>query len=148
MCDEVKGTTWDFDGRQLDYKSRLAVCFAQGFRGGDRVITAASVMTAESQGYTRAWHHNMSDDCTTTLSTDRGLFQINDVAHPTLTEEEMFDPKTNVHAAHKIYESRGDTFTAWAAYNSGAYLKYYPLFAAVWALGTWRKRIPRWTNDS
>lgn len=146
MCDEVKGVTWDFDGRQLDYKSRLAVCYAQGFGGqGVRVITAAAVLTAESQGYTEAWHHNLDDDCMTLLSTDRGLFQINDKAHPELTVEEMFDPRTNVRAAWKIYRSRSDSFSAWAAYNSGAYLKYYPLLAAVWALGTWRKRIDRWS---
>lgn len=145
MCEEIKGVTWDFDGRQLDYKSRLAVCYAQGFGGkGTRVITAAAVMTAESQGYTRAWHHNLGLDCETVVSIDRGLFQINDLAHPELTEEEMYDPRKNVHAAWKIYRSRGNSFSAWAAYNSGAYMKYYPIIAAVWALGTWRKRISRW----
>jgi urease accessory protein UreH len=154
---EVKGVTWDFDGNQIDRKNALALCYAQGFNHVHQCITAASVMTAESQRYAKAWHHNHEHDSDGNnvvrndtgeiiiLSTDRGLFQINDVAQPNVSEEEAFDAKINVDAAHKIYRTRGDKFTAWAAYNSGAYLKYVPEFTVVWLRGSWRKRIEAWS---
>ena len=142
-CVEVKGQTWDFAGKQLDIKNALALCSIHGWHRRE-LVTAVAVMTAESQRYTKAWHINMADDCITPLSTDRGLFQINDKAHPTYTEEELFTPCTNVEAAKKIYVGRARSFNAWAAYNSGAYLKYVDAIQKEWDKPGWKLRIPKW----
>jgi hypothetical protein len=138
---------WGLEGRQFDRKTALAQCYARGFTGAQRVITAACVMSAESLRYEKAWHENVNEETGEVLSCDRGLFQINDKAHPGLDPEEMFDARTNLDAAFAIYKGRGNQFTAWMAYNSGAYLRFWPEFAAVWALQTWRRRIPRWQAD-
>lgn len=155
---EIKGVTWDFGGWRLDRKNALAACYARGFTRRERVVTAACVMTAESQRYTKAWHHNHEHNPDGSnvydnefgepviLSTDRGLFQINNKAHPTLDEEEMYRAKWNIDMAFEIYKRRGNTFEAWAAFNSGAYLKYWPEFTVVWLRGTWRDHIAKWED--
>lgn len=143
MCDEIKGVTWDFEGHQLDIKNALALCSVHGWHR-EELIDAVAVMTAESQRYTRAWHHNLKDDCETVASIDRGLFQLNDVAQPGHTEDEYFDACANVHIAHKIFRVRGDQFTAWAAYNSGAYLRFRDAVEKEWSKPGWKLRIPKW----
>lgn len=157
---EIKGVTWDFGGWRLDRKNALAACYARGFTGHQRVVTAACVMTAESQRYTKAWHHNhehlpgtnehvISNETgqPVVLSTDRGLFQINDRAHPDLEVEDMYRAKWNVDMAFEVYLRRGRSFGAWAAYNSGNYLRYWPEFELVHLRGIWRERIPFWEDE-
>ena len=153
---EVKGQTWDFAGNRLSRKNALALCYSKGWRRATKLITAVAVMEAESQRYAGAYHHNhehtpdgahVIDNETGqpfVLSTDRGLFQVNDKAHPRPFPEELFDPEVNAEVAYDIYRSRDKDFTAWAAYNSGAYLRYVPLVTASWALGRWRERVPYW----
>ena len=137
--------TWGFAGKHYDRKSALALCYARGFHGSKRLITAVAVMTAESQRWDGAWHENMADDGVTVLSTDRGLFQINDMAHPQWAVEDMFDPRLNTDMAFRLSQG-GDDFTPWAAYNSGNYLKYVPEITATWVLGRWRSRVARWLD--
>ena len=156
---EIKGTTWDFRGNQIGPKSALALCYVSGWRGKDRLITAASVMTAESQRYVRAWHLNHEHDLEGNnvyrndtgepifFSADHGLFQIN---RPELEpfDDELFNPKTNAKLAFALFEQRH--FQPWAAYNSGAYLKFVPEFEKKYSIergnfvGTWRLLIPKW----
>jgi hypothetical protein len=57
-------------------------------------------------------------------STDYGLAQINDRATPGYTKEQLMDCKTNLDIAYMKYAGRGKRFTAWSAYNSGAYKKH------------------------
>jgi len=150
---EIKGVTWDFDGNQLSIKSALALGYVAGWRGVS-LVDAVSVMTAESQRYARAWHHNHehNDDGSNVvrndtgeiivLSTDRGLFQINDKAQG--VEDEAFDAKVNARLAYGIYHARGNQFTAWAAYNSGAYLRYRDEVEKVWERKAWLLMVPKW----
>ena len=136
-----KGDTWDFDGYQLTYGWALALCYHVGFRGGNRLRTAVAVMTAESQRWTRAWHHNRNDKGEI-VSTDRGLYQINDKAHPQFPEEWMWDPIRNAGFAYRL-SAGGNDFRPWAAYNSGAYLRFMPIVFGHWLVGRWRFKLDR-----
>jgi hypothetical protein len=57
-------------------------------------------------------------------SVDYGLAQINDRATPGYTAAQLMDCKTNLDIAFMKYAGRGNRFTAWSAYNSGAYKKH------------------------
>ncbi len=123
-------------GEQLTYKQALALCWVVGYRK-EALTTAVAVMCAESGRYVGAYHVN--DDG----STDRGLFQINDRFHTSLSDEEAYQAKPN--AAYAFDLSKGGlNWSPWAAYNSGAHLKFVPIVAAVRALGTWRTRISKY----
>lgn len=54
---------------------------------------------------------------------DWGVWQINDVHHP--TADEKTDVIANARAAWKI-SSHGKSFTPWTTYNSGAYKRFLP----------------------
>lgn len=76
-------------------------------------------------------------------SHDRGLFQINDRAHPDLSDEDALLPIPNASYAQKL-SNGGRTWTPWAAYTSGRYLVNVAITAATLAaekLGLWKKSI-------
>lgn len=50
---------------------------------------------------------------------DRGLWQLNSRYHPFIT-----DCLENTKRAYEIYKSRGNSFSAWSAFNNGSYKKY------------------------
>ena len=127
---------WGLAGRKLSIGWALALCQYVGFRGKN-LTTAVAVMTAESGRYTEAWHENVPG--TTQMSTDRGLFQINDKWHVDL--EDPFDPISN--ASYAFWMSSGQYFNAWMAYVNGAHVKYMPLVFAVRVLGLWRRKVRR-----
>lgn len=124
-------------GHQLSIGNALALCYAKGFTGGQRLITAVAVMSAESARYTKAYYVN------TDGSTDRGLFQINDRAHPALSDEEAYDARMNVRYAHKLYSEQ--SWRPWMAYTSGRYLLFVPKVTAIWLLGAWRGKVGKWS---
>jgi hypothetical protein len=115
-------------GKQLNYGMALALCHHVGFRKG-ALNTAVALMTAESGRYVEAWHDNL-DDQGNVLSTDRGLFQINNHWHGDLLDADAYCAIPNAAYAFGMSD-QGEDFTAWAAYNSGAYLKYLPLVLAT-----------------
>lgn len=131
-------------GTQLNYGMALAACWIAGWRRRDLTI-AVAVMTAESGRYVGAWHDNL-DDAGSITSTDRGLFQINDRWHSDLSDADAYCAIPNIRYAFEMSGGR-DTqanahdFTAWAAFNSGAYLKYVPLVLAVRALPMWHNKL-------
>lgn len=57
-------------------------------------------------------------------SNDKGLMQINSihVASGLIGDAERLDPVKNIRAAYSIYLGSG--WSAWSAYNNGAYLKH------------------------
>ena len=130
--------TWGLAGRKLSIGWALALCYKVGFRGRD-LTTAVALMTAESGRYTEAWHENVPG--TTQMSTDRGLFQINDKWHVDLSEADAFNAVANARYAYKM--SQGQWFTPWAAFNNGAHVKYVPAVWAVRALGRWKRKVHR-----
>ena len=122
-------------GRKLAISGALAACRAAGWYGQD-LVTAVAVMTAESARYVKAWHLN--DDG----STDRGLFQINDHAHPDLSDADAYKAAPNVKYAHRLSIHQG--FRPWAAYDSGAYAQYVDEVETTYEDGTWRLKLPIW----
>lgn len=124
-------------GRQVSIGLALALCYKVGFRKADLTI-AVALMTAESGRYTAAWHDNVDSEGVV-VSTDRGLFQVNSYWHRDLSDAEAYCAIPN--AAYAFDMSGGKNFGAWAAFTSGAYLKYVPAVMAIKALQIWRNKI-------
>jgi hypothetical protein len=137
---------WSFgDQPQLSLKWALALGYWAGFRG-KRLVSAVTLMWAESGRHPGAWNENLDDDGNVS-STDRGLFQINDRFHPTLKGDNTtrtgpaYEVMPNAMYASDL-SNRGEVFGAWAAYGGTRYLAFYPIVAAVWALRRWESRVP------
>ena len=88
----------------------------------------AAIGLAESSGNPRAHNPNAS-----TGDNSYGLMQINMLgamgperraAFGIRSNEELFDPLTNMKAAKKIFDSQG--LGAWSVYKSGAYKQFLP----------------------
>lgn len=98
----------------MTYGADQLVALAQAAGSGGDPATAAAIALAESSGDPAAVGRNQDG------SRDRGLWQINDRAHPDVSDTCAFDPSCNARAAYAI--SNGWTsFGPWAAYNNGAY---------------------------
>lgn len=54
---------------------------------------------------------------------DIGCTQINHKAHPQYAVADLLDCNKNIRIAYEIYHHQGN-FSAWSAYNNGAYKKY------------------------
>lgn len=131
-------------GKQLTFGWALALCYDVGWTRKDNLITAVAVMCAESARYPDSWHENyigVPPDELQLVSTDWGLFQINDKAHPEIEVPEILNPIQNAQKAYEIFRGRGKKFTAWAAYNSGAYEKFLPDVRDAWEVGRWRNKV-------
>jgi hypothetical protein len=102
---------------QLNRKQALAVCHYVGFRA-KHLVTAVAVMGAESGRQYDVVGTNPDG------SHDRGLFQINDRAHPDLSDHDALLPIPNARYAHKM-SNGGKNWAPWAAYNSGRYLETF-----------------------
>lgn len=123
------------EGIQLSYKHALALCSVVGFKGRE-LTTVVALMCAESGRYTEAWHENENG------SVDRGLFQLNTI-HAEVSDAEAYNPKYNAMYAYALSQ-RGQDFSPWAAYNSGAHRKFIPVVWAVRVTGLWRTRKGYW----
>lgn len=114
----------------------LALKFAWTPTDATRPATAAAIALAESGGKTNARCYNYRDAtgvvrCSPTprpdaTSVDRGLWQINNVWHPEVSDTQADDPLAATSAAFRI--SAGfQHFTAWSTYTNGAYKRYLAL---------------------
>jgi len=99
-------------GQHLNVQSLWEII---GQAGGN--VTALAIVLAESGGNTHATHKN-SDG-----SIDRGLFQINDRAHPDVSDACAFSPPCAASAAKKI-SNNWTNFHPWSTYNNGAYQRF------------------------
>lgn len=91
------------------------LCWSAGWKNADELLIAVSVALAESNGRPAARHVNANG------STDRGLWQINDKAHPEVSDAAAFDPVRASAWARQIFTVRSNSFRPWAAFNNGAY---------------------------
>jgi Lysozyme like domain len=105
----------DEKGRHLPAREIAALCYRVGWRDADLLLIAVSVCIAEGNGYEHATHINADG------SIDRGLWQINDKAHPTVGDEAAYNASRATLIAHGVYMARGRTFNAWSAYQNGSY---------------------------
>src|SRR3982751_2288490 len=124
-------------GDQLTLKEALALCHVVGFRK-DKLVIAVAVMSAESGRYTDAWHDNL-DTSGNVVSTDRGLFQVNSIHDAQISPKEVFDPVANATYAFKL-SKRGEDFSPWMAYNSGAHEKFMEGIQIVKDESAWQSR--------
>lgn len=79
--------------------------------------TAIAIIQAESGGNSAARNVN------TDGSIDRGLWQINNKAHPEVSDACAFNPECSTLAALRI-SNQGKNFTPWTTFVSGAYQKF------------------------
>ncbi len=129
-------------GEQLTYGWALALCYHVGWRGGDMRL-AVAVMCAESARYIEAYHENRYDQVEEPISTDWGLFQINDKAHPDFELPEMYrNAIANAKYARKLYRAAGNRFTPWAAYNSGNFQRFTVEVDRQFDTFRWEKKVP------
>lgn len=94
-----------------------------GFRGESLVI-AVAIAGAESRFITDARRVNR-DDSGNVLSTDRGLWQINDFYWRDVTTACADDPDCAARAAFRISEG-GTSWSLWVAYTDGSYANFMP----------------------
>lgn len=80
---------------------------------GSALATSVAVALAESGGRTDATNVNRNG------SVDRGLWQLNDGAHPWVKSINWQDPAANAAGAYRIYREAGGSFRPWVAYTSG-----------------------------
>jgi len=90
------------------------LALAQGAGSGGDPVTATAVALAESGGNPAALGQNPDG------SRDRGLWQVNDRAHPDVADACAFDPSCNAQAAYAISGGWQD-FTPWTTFQTGAY---------------------------
>lgn len=100
------------------------LAYRAGFRGSDLVV-AVAVAKAESGFDTRAHNTNAR-----TGDNSYSLWQINMLGHlaaPRLvrfgikSNDELFTPSVNAHAAFCLYSDRGKRFGDWSTYNHGSH---------------------------
>ena len=77
---------------------------------------AVAIAIAESGGDCKATHNNGG-------SIDRGLWQINDVWHPEVSDDCAYDCACNAKSAVAI-SNGGSDWSPWSTYKSGAYKQY------------------------
>src|SRR4051812_12932308 len=88
----------------------LTACWAAGWRDADKLMRAAAVVGLESNFYERRTHVN--DDG----SIDRGIWQINDRAHPGCPDAIAFDYEAATLWVYRgIYVPQGYDFGAWSS---------------------------------
>jgi len=109
----------------LNIQGLQSLAEGAGFKGED-ARTMAAIAMAESSGNPKAHNPNAS-----TGDNSYGLFQINMLGgmgperrnqFGIESNEQLFNPSTNVKAAKQVYDSQG--FGAWSVYKSGAYKDY------------------------
>jgi len=104
----------------------LALLLRQaGFPFGTAMQTGVAVVAAESGRDPAAVNTNPDG------SRDRGLWQINDRAHPEVSDECAFDPACSTKEALRI-SNQGADYSPWTAFQNGSYRQH--LEAAAVAL--------------
>lgn len=108
----------------------LAIAYEAGFRGLG-LVYAVAIAIRESGLRRDARCFNYRDPATGRVkcspvwkpgvtSVDRGWWQINSVAHPTVSDAEADDPRAAARHAYRI-SSGGTNFRAWVAFTTGAF---------------------------
>ena len=85
----------------------------------DQLATAVAIAMAESGLNPNATNVN------TDGSVDRGLWQINNAAHPDVSDSSAFNPATAAQDMLNI-SNGGTNWSPWVTYQTGAYLNYLP----------------------
>jgi hypothetical protein len=106
----------ELKGRQVNPRELAHWCYKAGWKDTHNLMTAVCICLAESQGFEKATNENRTDDGRV-LSVDRGVFQINNKAHPWCSDAQAFDAEGCCRAGYRVWKNRGGSFNAWAAYS-------------------------------
>jgi hypothetical protein len=146
--EELRGITWGLDGAELAPWQAAQRLYKAGFIVAKELAIFWSVIEAESGGYLKAWHHNVTrnadgsifktaDGLMEVRSTDLGLIQKNVVHSPRVqlsvsgTESQAFvndlfaaNPELargdeSAEIAREMFEQRG--YQPWYAFSNGSY---------------------------
>lgn len=118
-----KGHRRDLPGHQMTHAALVELARAAGFP--DPKLAVAIAM-AESGGVPNAitdTRGSVNLPHGTIAEYSIGLWQINLLAHPEYTREDMSDPQKNAAAAFKISHG-GQNWRPWSTFTSGAYKRY------------------------
>lgn len=111
------------NNRRLSGAQVADFAYGAGFRGSD-LVTAVAIAGRESSWMTGAHNPNRS-----TGDDSYGLMQINMIDSLEAyrlqlfginDKQDLFDPSTNMRAAHKLYSYRNDSFYDWGGYKGNA----------------------------
>lgn len=108
-----QGHKRDLPGHQMTKAALLELAKSVGFPNPE---LAVAIARAESGGVPNAITRSARENSI-------GLWQINLLAWPKYTAEDMADPKKNALAALAISKG-GNDWRAWSAYKNGAYQRY------------------------
>jgi hypothetical protein len=117
----------------------LALLHYVGFNGQNQANMAAVAM-AESGGDPNAVHVDADG------SHDRGLFQINDVAHPEVSDACAFDPVCSARQAAAI--EKGSSLGAWSTWKSGAAEAWLGQVEQAQRSGKWKQYQTQFQSDN
>jgi hypothetical protein len=118
-------------GRHFFPRDLVRMNYQAGWTDARKLVIITAIELAEGNGYEQAKHINPDG------SIDRGLFQINDRAHPDCPDSVAYDAVKATAYARKIYTNHGGSFGAWSAYTNKAYLGPRAMGYACPAVGNW-----------
>lgn len=111
--------------RFLSIDTVADLAWGVGFRG-EGLVNALAVASAESRLDAHASLVNtaaLGSRGKYIGSVDRGLLQINNVAHPGVSDAQAYDPVANLRTGYTI-SSGGNSWTPWTTYKEGLHRKY------------------------
>lgn len=108
-------------GPHLKAHELATLCYKAGWIDAQRLLEAVSIIIAESNGYVlrRGPVHADGTVGNTDGSIDRGLWAINDKAHPDLSDVACDTPVIATRFARKLYLDSG--WRSWASFANGQY---------------------------
>jgi Lysozyme like domain len=101
---------------KLSFEEIIRLAQEAGIPEGE-LIRCAAIAAAESGCQPDALGVNQNG------SRDRGLWQINDKAHPKVSDDCAFNPTCAAQAMYKISKG-GTNWQPWSAYKNGSYKKF------------------------
>lgn len=99
----------------------IATAAKQAGFPADQVQTAVAVALAESGGNPAAVNTANRNG-----SVDYGLWQINTIHGPLLSQGDKFNPNDNAKMAYTVWSRAGGKWTPWSVYNNRRYVTFMP----------------------
>jgi hypothetical protein len=104
---------------KLSAQQIAGYALAAGFPPAE-IPTATAIALGESGGETTATNRNSNG------TYDYGLWQINTVHGPLLSQGDRFNPADNAKMALTVWQRAGNKWTPWSVYKSGIYRTFLP----------------------
>jgi lysozyme-like protein len=125
------------------------LCYDAGWHDVKTLARALGTSISESAWHPEAFHQNL-DSSGNVTSTDWGMWQINDAAHPQFfpngSHDNAFDPVKATDYAFQIYNDAGQSFDPWYGFKNKVYLDDYYLRRCWLAVCNFGARI--WVEEA